>query len=253
MPIIVWARGVTAETLTDGLGVSAQISSSQKFDGISQQRATEAINKEIIRIRETWRLTLSDMDTEPGEIISIELPAGGFYRTVFGSGIYGGNSSIGSAAVHAGLISYESGGKVTLVVRRSPVYFMGGKSNGVQSNVGDRQESAFAFIQDDRLVEVPIEIRWSMSATGMPVGTKITATLPPGGKNLFVFGSGPYDMDSAIGAAAVHAGIIDFENGGEVSLEVLPRKPFEIGTEANGVISLNAGDGKTSYRFIDKK
>lgn len=59
-----------------------------------------------------WQTTAEAWKGKTGTIIALSLPPKGTPEPVFGSGSYSWDSSIGSAAVHMGLITYAEGGEV---------------------------------------------------------------------------------------------------------------------------------------------
>ncbi len=199
----------------------------------------------------SWDLELEDLKLEDGEAIILEFPAGGVSRTVFGTGTYSSHSSISNAAVHAGLISIQDGGSVTILVRNGLDYYAGSSRNGITSVMGGRSDRSFVFLDNNMAIfPVALEIAWDFCPVMMPAGSRIRAQLPPGGKDYFVFGSGPYDVYSAVGAAAVHAGLISFHDGGTVYIEVSDSPPEQAGSVAHGVRSSITTGGDKSFQFI---
>ncbi|HYF08049.1 MAG TPA: LCCL domain-containing protein [Acetobacteraceae bacterium] len=62
-----------------------------------------------------------------------------------------------------------------------------------------------------------------------------------------VWGSGPYAVESAICAAARHAGVIP-ETGGAVRVVPMPGQPSYRGSYRNGVQSADKGSSQRSFR-----
>ncbi|WP_068296162.1 LCCL domain-containing protein [Pararhodobacter sp. CCB-MM2] len=65
-----------------------------------------------------------------------------------------------------------------------------------------------------------------------------------------VWGTGVYTDDSAVAAAAVHAGAIGSGQTGDVQVTILPGQQSYAGSAANGVTSSNYGTWSGSYQFI---
>lgn len=82
------------------------------------------------------------------------------------------------------------------------------------------------------------------------VGAKYSLVLPPGGSVGAVWGTDVYTNDSSIGTAAVHAGLITFNTGGRVTIELVEGKPSYQGSSRNGVTSDSYGDWGGSFRFV---
>jgi len=81
-------------------------------------------------------------------------------------------------------------------------------------------------------------------------GDQLTCTCPassnPQGA---VWGTDTYTADSAVCAAALHAGAVT-RRGGEVTLRMLPGRPRYPGTTRNGVQSIDFPDYGASYAFV---
>jgi len=78
-----------------------------------------------------WQTTAEAWKGKTGTIIALSLPPKGTPEPVFGSGSYSWDSSIGSAAVHMGLITYAEGGEVVIQILEGPEYT---KSNVYQDS-----------------------------------------------------------------------------------------------------------------------
>ncbi|WP_185020612.1 LCCL domain-containing protein [Histidinibacterium lentulum] len=64
-----------------------------------------------------------------------------------------------------------------------------------------------------------------------------------------VWGSGPYTADSALCAAAAHAGAFDPDTGGEITARLAPGEASYSGSEQNGVTTRNWGAYSSSIIF----
>lgn len=67
-----------------------------------------------------------------------------------------------------------------------------------------------------------------------------------------MWGTDVYTNDSSVCTAAVHAGLIDFEAGGVVVIEMRPGESSYIGTTANGVTTQSYGSWGGSFVFVDE-
>jgi len=65
-----------------------------------------------------------------------------------------------------------------------------------------------------------------------------------------VWGSGIYTDDSAVGRAAVHAGVLQVGQTGVVDVVILPGQQSYQGSDANGVTSSDYGSWIGSYSFV---
>ena len=82
-----------------------------------------------------------------GERFSYSCPAGGTAGSLWGTGTYTDDSSICTAAVHAGLISLASGGTVTIEIRAGQQSYQGSNQNGVTSASYAAWSGSFGFVR----------------------------------------------------------------------------------------------------------
>jgi hypothetical protein len=92
-------------------------------------------------------------------------------------------------------------------------------------------------------------IEWTTAASGFKEETGKTYKFlcPPGGMSGIIWGNDIYTADSSICTAAVHAGVITTETGGEVIIEFRPGRQIYGSTTRNGVTSKNYGEYPHSY------
>ena len=84
------------------------------------------------------------------------------------------------------------------------------------------------------------------------VGEDFTYDCPPADETRLdsVWGTDVYTDDSSVCTAAVHAGAITVEEGGEVTIEIAPGEEAYEATEANGVDSLAYGPWGGSFIVV---
>ena len=75
------------------------------------------------------------------------LPAGGSDQGCWGTDVYTDDSSIGTAAVHAGLITFATGGTVTVRILPGQASYTGSSANGVTSASYGSWGGSFEFIR----------------------------------------------------------------------------------------------------------
>jgi len=80
---------------------------------------------------------------EAGKTLKFRCPADGKAGNVWGTDTYTLDSSICTAAVHAGKIQLESGGPVTIEMRPGENSYKGSTRNGVKSNDYEKYGSSF--------------------------------------------------------------------------------------------------------------
>lgn len=81
-----------------------------------------------------WLLTAEGLDASVGQRVTLKFPPNGQVSSVWGTGVYTNDSSIGSAAVHMGLLTFEKGGEVTIEIRNGQASYEGSSRNGVSSS-----------------------------------------------------------------------------------------------------------------------
>jgi hypothetical protein len=83
-----------------------------------------------------------------GQRFTIAFPAGGTVSgRLWGTDLYTDDSSIATAAVHAGLISVQNGGTVTIEIRQGAPSYQGSNRNGVTSRDWGPFSGSFVFVK----------------------------------------------------------------------------------------------------------
>jgi hypothetical protein len=199
---------------------------------------------------------------ENGRQFTISFPPGGtLSEYVWGKGTYTDHSNIASAAVHAGLITPEKGGTVTVEIRPGQDYYEGSYANEVYSRDYEAFEGSFVFVEKKKekpwksqvIQEDVIQGTWTMHAGSFrkSQGKRFTISFPENGKlSDRLWGTDLYTDDSSIAAAAVHAGIITPREGGTVTIEIKPGAQAYEGSSRNGVTSKSWGPFPGSFVFV---
>lgn len=78
-----------------------------------------------------WSRNATDLRGEHGAVYSLFCPPPGNFRTVWGTDLYTDDSSICTAAVHAGLITRNAGGRVVFEIAEGESSYQGSTRNGV--------------------------------------------------------------------------------------------------------------------------
>ena len=84
---------------------------------------------------------------------------------------------------------------------------------------------------------------------GGEIGDQFLFQCPPGGRATAIYGTDTYTDDSSACVAAVHAGLIGFEAGGTVTIELTPGLDAYVGSSRNGVDSSNWASWPVSFVF----
>lgn len=202
----------------------------------------------------SWETTAKALEGPDGTTFTMTCSPGGTMHSVWGSDIYTADSSICTAAVHVGLITYERGGTVTIELRPGRPLYGNSQRNGVTtSNFGEYGRS-FVFksgLSDTKAKEgedvTPILWNASTSILKFEPGKIWKFKCPAAGTTSTVWGTDVYTGDSSICTAAVHAGTITFDRGGVVSVELRPGQSSYKGTTRNGVTSIDYGEYARSF------
>ncbi len=164
--------------------------------------------------------------------------------SVWGSGPYTGDSSICTAARHAGVIG-EAGGALQLVGLAGADSYEGSEANGVITSSWGSYGESFE-------VE-PVPVATAMPdhsdapvCNSVPDSGAVVCRCAAGTTGGSVWGSGPYTADSDICTAARHAGVIG-EAGGALELSAAPGQDGYEGSQANGVTTSNWGSYGQSF------
>lgn len=203
----------------------------------------------------SWSQTAQDFRDSPnGNSIAIECPPNGEVGTVYGTDLYTDDSSICTAAVHAGAISLEAGGKVVITMEPGASQYSGSARNGITSHDWDSQwDRSFVILTGKQPSPISTPIAWDDTAGGYSdqVGEKLVFKCPPNGEARSIWGTDRYTSDSSVCTAGVHAGKISFQAGGTVSITIRQGASSFQGTTRNGVTSSDWGDWPASFEVVN--
>lgn len=202
-----------------------------------------------------WQANATSLRDDVGSTHEVDCPPDGQAYTVWGAGTYTDDSSICTAAVQSGLITFSEGGTVTFEVAPGEDAYEGGTANGVTSLAYGSWDGSFTF-PDAPPGSIDFAVgpeSWGIRMTEErgEDGKKIPVECSPGGTPGSVWGSDPYTDDSSVCTAAVHAGLITVAEGGTVVVEIAPGASSYSGSEANGITSLDFGPYDGSFTFPD--
>lgn len=184
---------------------------------------------------------------EPGTTHDVVCPANCGDATAWGSGIYSDDSSICTAAIHAGILTRAKGGAVRVTIAGGQESYAASTQNGVVTarwGAWGRSFTVSSVQQSQR-----IELSCSQNAQTLrgDVGTSFKVTCPPGCGASTVWGSGIYSDDSSICSAAIHAGVAVPEAGGEFTVTIAPGQSSYASSSQNGVTTSSWGSWGRSF------
>ena len=99
----------------------------------------------IAPVRASWETTADQFRSRPGVRVAYDCPSGGSDYAVWGTDVYSDDSSVCTAAVHAGLITFARGGRVVVQIRPGQDNYSGTTHNGVQSSSYGSWEGSVSF------------------------------------------------------------------------------------------------------------
>jgi len=194
----------------------------------------------------TWEANATSLNGKDGDTFTLACSPAGTAHSVWGSDIYTADSSICTAAVHSGLITYQQGGTVTIELRPGRNIYGCSERNGVTTGSYGSYPHSFVFKTPNteevvREAEAETLVLWNTSASmvSFEIGKTQKFKCPPGGKESSVWGSDIYTLDSSICNAAVHAGKITMESGGPVTIELRPGESSYKGSTRNGIKTID--------------
>jgi hypothetical protein len=181
----------------------------------------------------SWSTTATAYRNRTGDFTFV-CPANGYFYAVAGTYTYTDDSSICTAATHAGVITKAAGGTVTITPDAGTPYYIGTTRNGVTTNSYATSYAGGFTITGG--TTAPGGISWSRNAVEFRgKNQSFTFICPANGYLYAVAGTGTYTDDSSICTAATHAGVITKAAGGTVTITPNGGTATYVGTTQNGV------------------
>lgn len=199
----------------------------------------------------TWAAKADSHRGQNGQRFRYTCHAGGPLYKAWGTDVYTDDSSVCTAAVHAGLITLNTGGSVVIEIRPGQESYVGYLRNGVRTGSYDRWSGSFVFTGERAVNNVLTTTDWGTTASNHrgQNGKRFTYNCPGNGSPHNVWGTGIYTDDSSVCTAAVHHGLIGF-NGGTVAIEIRPGQSSYRGSYSHDVQSQKYGAFSGSFMFL---
>jgi hypothetical protein len=207
-----------------------------------------------------WDANALQWRGQNGSRFVIDCPPLGTLGGIYGTDIYTDDSRICTAAVHVGLITLAGGGTVTIEIRPDAGSYTGTTRNRVTSASYGAWGGAYVIVaaiaNNPGPQAPPAEIGtdpWVANATTMRqwIGGQFQFNCPAGGKPHAVWGRDIYTDDSSVCTAAVHGGLITFQKGGKVVIEMRDGQSSYAASKRNGVTTNKYGPWPGSYIVVD--
>ena len=204
-----------------------------------------------------WTTRTVDYREQVGELPLFDCPAEGSASSIWGIETYTDDSSVCTAAVHVGLLTFENGGEVIVEIAPGQDQYPAGTANDIESGSWPSWPGSFIFpdappgtgafvittttttaAPETTTTEPEDPSGWDVEVPAeAEVGSTIEVVCEANGDLGPVWGSDPYTADASICSAAGHAGIISVEEGGFVIAFVTEGEESYEGTISNGVTS----------------
>lgn len=179
---------------------------------------------------------------DAGASISVTCPAGCGASTAWGGPIYSDDSSICTAAIHAGVIQAASGGAVTVTIAPGQASYAASSANGISTSSWGSWGRSFTVAASTG----PAQVTCSTNAQGL-LGDSHTVSCPAGCGSSTAWGEDTYSDDSSICTAAIHAGVIQAATGGVVRVSITGGQASYPATSRNGVTTSSWGSWGRSF------
>lgn len=179
---------------------------------------------------------------DPGAVVTITCPTGCGGQSVWGTGVYSDDSSMCSAAIHAGAMT-SAGGSVAITIAPGQAEYPASTQNGVTSSRWGSWGRSFTVAGSSNALDCGTN---AQGLAGGP-GTQFTSTCPAGCGSATIWGNGSYSDDSSVCSAAIHAGVLQAATGGRIVVTIAPGQEAYPAVTANGISSSEWGTWQRSF------
>lgn len=206
-------------------------------------------------VAQAWSEDAQMYRGKDGQTIEYDCPPNGIPGDLWGVETYTDNSSVCTAAVHVGLITFDTGGTVTIKIGPGEAYYEAGVRNQVVSKRYTAWSGSFTFPDSppgSHSFQIPPD-SWSVTLNdlGLDGGDTATVACSPDGEEAKVWGTDIYTDASSICTAAAFEGRITTAAGGRVEIRALAGQRSYQGSEDNGITTLDHGRAARSFTFVD--
>ena len=161
----------------------------------------------------TWNADAAAFRGKNGSRYVYTCPSYGVADSIWGTDLYTDDSSVCTAAVHAGLITLAGGGTVTIEIRPGEASYTGSTRNGITSSSYPAWSGSYVIVSATAVTPgVGVGgATWDARAAAFRTytGARFAYTCPPNGTPAQIWGTDVYTDDSSVCTAAVHAGLIN--------------------------------------------
>lgn len=195
---------------------------------------------EIDRSKWPAQLRPSQLRGNVGEVHVVWV-TGSLQGNVWGSAIYTDDSDVGTAAVHAGILEVGENQLIAFRLLPGRDSYTGSTAHGVMSSEYGNWHGSYQIIGpcilEPAFKSVPFE-------SGKTVDVFVT-----GRTKGVLIGNGVYTIDSDLGVAAVHSGLLVDGEAGVIQVKMLPGQRHYHSATSHGIKSLECGFGDASIQL----
>jgi hypothetical protein len=186
-----------------------------------------------------WTAKAQAFRGQNGSRFLFTCPKYGTPSAVWGTDVYTDDSSVCTAAVHTGRITFAGGGTVTIEIRPGQSSYTGSTRNRVTTSSYPSWGGSFVVVAATAANPGVGAggTGWTATATSfrLYVGARFAYSCPANGTPGVVWGTNVYTDDSSVCTAAVHAGKITLARGGNVTIEMRDGQSSYTASTRNGI------------------
>lgn len=186
----------------------------------------------------------NEFEGDVGATGLITCPSACEAAATWGTDIYTDDSSLCTAAAHAGVIDLEEGGTFIVTIAEGQEEYQGSEQNDISTADWGAWERSFVVSPIDNQLLTCDANAYSL---GGEVGDEFTVTCPASCDAGTAWGTDIYTADSSICTAAAHAGVIDAQDGGTFVVTLEEGQDEYEGSEENGIESFDYGAWDLSF------
>ena len=177
----------------------------------------------------------------PGTEITVTCPANCTGGSVWGTSPYTDDSSVCTAAIHAGALT-AAGGTTTIAIVPGQSTYPSGYANGVTTSSWGSWGRGFVF----QTAAVQLTCGQNAQSLAGDPGRTYLVNCPANCTSSTIWGASVYSDDSAVCTAAIHAGVLTAA-GGRTVVTIAPGQASYPATTSNGVTSSSWGSWGRSF------
>ena len=144
------APTAVAETLAAPTETAATATEAAGPTETAAPAETPAVTEGPVPSVDPWQVNAVDYRGANGQRYSYACPGGGEPSTIWGTDVYTDDSSICTAAVHAGVITLAKGGPVVIEIRAGQDSYTGSDRNGITSDDYGQWAGSYVVVHSHR-------------------------------------------------------------------------------------------------------